>query len=237
MFEFKGYKKLLVFFTKIARKLSLNFDFRFNKGELMFFAKTINTCMLVFCGILVLTLGLFSEATASFIQSYGLNLISIAAATGCGEKITPIETYDKIAYFSLAGGLGLVFLCTFLNSKKIQITLVVFAIIPLAIWGYVKFGVDYEQIRRVAFNYNVQAEGTLANIAEGQERYKSEHGNFINDLKKLRAHVAGSHGLDECVELLELKAYYDYWTASAKQVSSPEIIHWDSRKGSSLKKG
>jgi hypothetical protein len=222
---------------KIARNLSLNFVFRFHKGELMYFSKTIKTCMLIFCGTLILTLGLFSEATASFIQGYGISLISIGAATGCGEKITPIETYEKIGYFSLAGGLGIIFLCTFLNSKKVQITLAILAVIPLAIWGYIKFGVDYDQIRRVAFNYNVQAEGTLANIAEGQERYKSEHGKFINDLSKLRAHVAGSHGLDECVELLELKAYYDYWTASAKQVSSPEIIRWDSRKGSSLKKG
>jgi len=222
---------------KIARNLSLNFVFRFNKGEWMFFSKTIKTCMLIFCGALVLILGLFSEATASLIQGYGINLISIGAATGCGEKITPIETYETIGYFSLAGGLGLIFLCTFLNSKKIQITLAVLAIIPIVAWGYVKYGVDYDQIRRVVFTYNVQAEGTLANIAEGQERYKSEHGKFINDLKKLRAHVAGSHGLDECVQLLELKAYYDYWTASAKQVSSPDIIHWDSRKGSSLKKG
>jgi hypothetical protein len=203
----------------------------------MFFDKMIKTCMLLFCVILVLLLGLFSEATTNFIQGYRINLISIVAATGCGEKIIPIETYEKISYFSLAGGLGLVFLCTFLNSKKFQITLAFLSIIPLSIWGYVKIGVDYDQIRRVTFNYNVQAEGTLANIAEGQERYKSEHGNFINDVKKLRAHVAGSHGLDECVELLDLKAYYDYWTASAKQVSSPEIIHWDSRKGSSLKKG
>lgn len=203
----------------------------------MFFVKTVKTCMLIFCGIFVLTLGIFSEATANFNQGYGKNLISIGAATGCGEKITPIETYEKIGYFSLAGGLGLIFFCTFLNSKKFQITLAIFAIAPLVAWGYVKFGVDYDQIRRVAFTYNVQAERTLANIAEGQERYKSEHGKFINDLKKLRAHVAGSHGLDECVELLELKAFYDYWTASAKQVSSPEIIYWDSRKGSSLKKG
>ncbi len=193
--------------------------------------------MLTFSGILVFILGLFSEATAGFMQSYGANFLSIGVATGCGEKITPIETYNKISYFSLAGGLGLVFLSTFLNSKKVQIALGVLAIIPLAIWGYVKFQVDYDQIRRVTFTYNVQAEGTLANVAEGQDRYKSEHGKFLNDLNKLRAHVAGSHGLDECVEILELDAHYDYWTASAKQVSSPEIIYWDSRKGSSLKKG
>ena len=53
----------------------------------------------------------------------------------------------------------------------------------------------------------------------------------------MRAHVAGAHGLDKCVQILQIDAHYDYWTASAKQISSPEIIYWDSRTGSSLKKG
>ena len=202
----------------------------------MFFSRAVKIS-LSFASILALTLGCFPEAFASLTQGYGTNFLLIGVATGCGEKITPIETYDKIAYFSLAGGLGMVFLSTFLNSKKLQVALAILALIPLTAWGYVKFQVDYDQIRRLTFTYNVQTERTLANIAEGQERYKSEHGKFSKDLIKLRAHVAGSHGLDECVEILSLDAHYDYWTASAKQVSSPDIIRWDSRKGSSLKKG
>ncbi len=204
----------------------------------MGFSKKFKTSVFTLGVALFLLLAFFSEAFASILQTYAINLLAVGAVVGnCGEKITPIETYERIGYFSLAGGLALVFLSTFLNSKKFQIAVAVLALIPLAIFGYVKFGVDYDQIRRVTFTYNAQAEGALANIAEGQERYKSEHGKFLNDLNKLRAHVAGSHGLDECVQILEIDAHYDYWTASAKQVSSPEIIHWDSRKGSSLKKG
>ena len=201
------------------------------------FISIIKTYIVTLFSVVVICLGFRSEVGASLIMSHEINNFLIGVALGCGKKIIPIQTYNNIAYFSLAGGLGLLFLATFLNSKKLQLSLTSLAIISFSLWIYVKFQVDYDQIRRLVFTYNVQAEGTLANIAEGQERYKSEHGKFLNDLNMLRAHVAGSHGLDECVQILELKAYYNYWTASAKQVSSPEIIYWDSRKGSSLKKG
>jgi hypothetical protein len=201
-------------------------------------ANKIKACSWVFGSFLVLILGAFTESTAQILGSYGLNFLQMGAVVNdCGEKVTPIETYEQIAYFSLAGGLGLVFLSTFLKSKKNQIVLVILALIPLGIWGYVKLNIDYDQIKRIIFTYNVQAEGALSNIAEGQERFKSEHGNFVNDLTKLRAHIAGANGMGECVQVLEIKAHYDYWTASAKQVSSPDVIFWDSRKGSSLKKG
>lgn len=108
---------------------------------------------------------------------------------------------------------------------------------PFLAWGYVNYGVDYQQIRKDIFKYNVQAEATLANIAEAQDRYKSEQGEFIKELGQITSHLAGSQGLNECVELLSLEVSFEHWSASAKHVSSPETIYWDSTSGSSLKKG
>ncbi|NIQ04151.1 MAG: hypothetical protein GWM98_30505, partial [Nitrospinaceae bacterium] len=77
----------------------------------------------------------------------------------------------------------------------------------------------------------------LANIAEAQDRYKSEHDQYLSDLDKLYSHMAGSHGIDPCVRILKIEADWNHWSAVAKHVSSPEKITWDSQTGSSLKKG
>ena len=112
-----------------------------------------------------------------------------------------------------------------------------FSVLPFTAWLYVHFFVDFNQIKRTVFNYNLLAENTLANIAEGQERYKSEHNAYLKDLEQLHSHIAGSHGVDPCIEVLTIKTYHDHWTGIAKHVSSPNKISWDSRGGSSLKKG
>ena len=66
---------------------------------------------------------------------------------------------------------------------------------------------------------------------------KSEQDTFIKDLDQLYSHMAGSHGIDECVKILKIEAKWDYWIAHAKHISSPDKVIWDSRTGSSLKKG
>jgi hypothetical protein len=97
--------------------------------------------------------------------------------------------------------------------------------------------VDFTDLKKNVFAYNALAEGTLANIAEAQDRYKSEQGVFLKDLQELYSHIAGSHGINPCVRILKINAGFSQWIAEAKHVSSPDTIKWDSSSGSSLKKG
>ena len=97
--------------------------------------------------------------------------------------------------------------------------------------------VDYPSLKKEIFSYNAMAEATLANIAEAQDRYKSEQGTYIDDLRKLYSHIGGAGGMNECVKILSVKAGFDHWRAEAAHLSSPETVIWDSRAGTSLKKG
>ena len=81
------------------------------------------------------------------------------------------------------------------------------------------------------------AEATLANIAEAQDRYKSEQGTYIGNLRMLYSHIGGAGGMNECVKILSINAGFDHWRAEATHLSSPETVIWDSRAGTSLKKG
>lgn len=164
-------------------------------------------------------------------------MIQDSASNACGEKVLAAETYEKFSLYSIYAALALFFLGIFIDKKKIKFTLWGLCAVPILAWGYVQFLVDFNQIRQTIFNYNVQVESNLANLAEGQERYKSDNGHYIKDLDQLYSHVAGAHGMDRCVNILEMKTYLDYWTATAQHVSSPEKVYWDSRTGSSLKKG
>ena len=167
----------------------------------------------------------------------GLLLSPTLAQASCGEEILPLNLYEDISLYSLIAGFVLVFSAIFLEKKKVKLALGVAAVLPFLAWGYVNFGVDYNEIQKTIFNYNVQAEATLANIAEAQERYESEQGNFITDLKVLESHLAGAHGMDECVRIVELNASFGHWSAVAQHYSSPDTVRWDSTSGSSLKKG
>lgn len=167
----------------------------------------------------------------------GLFLSPNLVQASCGEKIIPLDFYSNISTYSLIAGFALVFAAIFLEKKKVKIGLSVVAVLPFLAWGYVNFMVDYTKIQKTIFNYNVQAEATLANIAEAQERYQSEQGNFITDLKVLESHLAGAHGMDECVRIVELDASFGHWSAVAQHYSSPDTVRWDSTSGSSLKKG
>ena len=167
----------------------------------------------------------------------GLLLSPSLAQASCGEKIMPLGFYEDVSLYSLIAGFILVFAAIFLEKKKVKLGLAAAAVLPFLVWGYVNFLVDYNKIRKTIFNYNVQAEATLANIAEAQERYQSEQGNFITDLKVLESHLAGAHGMDECVRIVELNASFGHWSAVAQHQSSPDTVRWDSTSGSSLKKG
>lgn len=167
----------------------------------------------------------------------GLFLSPSLALASCGKEIISLKVYEDISLVSLVAGFILVFTAIFMEKKKLKLGLSVAAVLPFLAWGYVNFLVDYNEIRNTIFNYNVQAEATLANIAEAQERYQSEQGNFITDLKVLESHLAGAHGMDECVRIVELNASFDNWSAVAQHYSSPDTVRWDSTSGSSLKKG
>ena len=97
--------------------------------------------------------------------------------------------------------------------------------------------INFTELKKKVYAYNALAEGTLANIAEAQDRYKSEQDIFLNDLQQLYSHTAGAQGINPCVKILNIEADFKHWTAEAKHISSPDTILWDSNSGSSLKKG
>jgi hypothetical protein len=167
----------------------------------------------------------------------GLLLCPTLAQAACGEEIISLSVYEDISLYSLVAGFILVFAAIFIEKKAFKLSLGVAALLPFLAWGYVNFVVDFTKIQKTIFTYNLQAEATLANIAEAQARYQSEQGAFITDLKVLESHLAGAHGMDECVRIVELNASFGHWSAVAQHYSSPDTVRWDSTSGSSLKKG
>jgi len=167
----------------------------------------------------------------------GLLLCPTLAQAACGEEFISLSFYENVSLYSLVAGFILVFGAIFVEKKKVKLGLGVAALLPFLAWGYVNFGVDYTKIQKTLFTYNLRAEATLANIAEAQARYQSEQGAFITDLKVLESHLAGAHGIDECVRIVELNASFGHWSAVAQHYSSPDTVRWDSTSGSSLKKG
>lgn len=164
--------------------------------------------------------------------------ILIAESGGsCGEKVRPAKYYSDASLYSLIAGFILVFGGIFADKKALKIGIWSLAVFPFAFWVYVNYFVDFQGTQKLSFAYDTVAENTLANIAEAQDRYKSEQDTFIKDLDQLYSHMAGSHGINECVKILKIEAKWDYWIAHAKHVSSPDKVIWDSRTGSSLKKG
>jgi hypothetical protein len=155
----------------------------------------------------------------------------------CGEAIVPFGRYDQISTVSLIITFALFFAATFIEKKKIKTTLFALILLPFGAWLYVQYFVDYDRIREKLFTYDTVAENALANIAEAQDRYKSEQGSFIKNLNQIHSHTAGAHGLNSCVRITKITATFNHWVAEAKHVSSPNTITWDSDSGSSLKKG
>ena len=161
----------------------------------------------------------------------------VISQANCGNKIPDLAIYEKISQYSIWIALAFAIVAILLDQEKIKKVLMIFSLFPLAAWGYVNFQVDYSKLKKEIFAYNAMAEATLANIAEAQDRYKSEQGTYIGDLRKLYSHIGGAGGMNECVKILSVKAGFDHWSSEAKHLSSPEKIIWDSRAGTSLKKG
>jgi hypothetical protein len=157
--------------------------------------------------------------------------------TSCGEKIPDLEIFDQISQYALWIALGLMVPGIIFDHKFWKKILFILALIPFAGWTYVNFFVDYNSLKKEIFNHNAMAEATLANIAEAQDRYKSEQETYIGDLRKIYSHIGGAGGMNECVKILNVQAEIDHWRAEAGHVSSPDTVIWDSRAGTSLKKG
>jgi hypothetical protein len=198
------------------------------------------TFIVLFAGALVLKTdppawgqaGVNAWGAFSAMQVLGAN-----SKSECGEKIKPAKYYSDASLYSLIAGFILVFAGIFADKKILKFGVWGLAVFPFAFWVYVNYFIDFQHSQNISFAYDTVAENTLANIAEAQDRYKSEQDTFIKDLNQLYSHMAGSHGIDECVEILKIEAKWDYWIAHAKHVSSPDKVIWDSRTGSSLKKG
>ena len=161
----------------------------------------------------------------------------IIAQADCGEKIPDLIIYEQVSQYSIWIALSLAIGAILVEQKTIKRILMIIAVLPLAAWGYVQFMVDYTSLKKEIFAYNVLAEATLANIAEAQDRYKSEQGTYIGDLRKIYSHIGGAGGMNECVKILNMTAGFEHWRAEATHLSSPESVIWDSRAGTSLKKG
>ena len=170
-----------------------------------------------------------------FISFLVCPIVSIAGE--CGEPIKPLSYYSNISFYSLIAGFGLVFLGILSDVKIIKNASFACAVLPFVLWGYVHFIIDFTKLKKNVFAYNALAEGTLANIAEAQDRYKSEQDIFLKDLQQLYSHTAGSQGINPCVRIIKINANFKHWVAEAKHINSPDIIRWDSNSGSSLKKG
>ena len=161
----------------------------------------------------------------------------IIAQADCGEKIPDLIIYEQVSQYSIWIALSLAIGGILVEQKTIKKILMITAVLPLAAWGYVQFMVDYTSLKKEIFAYNVLAEATLANIAEAQDRYKSEQGTYIGDLRKIYSHIGGAGGMNECVKILNMTAGFEHWRAEATHLSSPDSVIWDSRAGTSLKKG
>ena len=161
----------------------------------------------------------------------------IISQVNCGNKITDLAIYETISQYSIWIALAFVISAILLDQKKFKYILFILALFPILSWGYVNYIVDYSKLKKEIFAYNAMAEATLANIAEAQDRYKSEQGTYIGDLRKLYSHIGGAGGMNECVKILSVQAGFDHWRSEAKHLSSPKTVIWDSRAGTSLKKG
>lgn len=159
-----------------------------------------------------------------------------ALAADCGEKPIPVKVYEQISLYALIGGFALLFAGILIDKKKVKAGLLALSVLPFLAWGYTNFLVDYNKFEKIEYNFKLQAEATLANIAEAQDRYKSEEDTFIKDLNILESHLAGAHGIDECVNIIKLEATWDHWSAGARHINSANTVHWDSEMGSSLKR-
>ena len=157
--------------------------------------------------------------------------------SSCGEKIPSLNIFDQISQYALWLALAFLIPGIISDHKVWKKILLLLAILPFAGWSYVNFFVDYNSIKKEIFNHNAMAEATLANIAEAQDRYKSEQETYRGDLRKLYSHIGGAGGMNECVKILRVQAEIDYWRAEAGHVSSPDTVIWDSRAGTSLNKG
>ena len=157
--------------------------------------------------------------------------------SSCGEKIPALGNFELISQYSLGLAVVVLILGILFDHKFWKKTLLILALVPFAGWAYVDFFIDYNKLKNDIFNYNAVAEATLANIAEAQDRYKSEQSTYIGDLRKIYSHIGGAGGMNECVKILNVQAGVDHWRAEAGHVSSPDTVIWDSRAGTSLKKG
>lgn len=169
----------------------------------------------------------------------GILLITFqeASAADCGEKLISVKVYERISLYALIGGFGLLFAGILIDKKNYKKGFFALSALPFLAWGYANFFVDYDKFNKIEYNYKLQAEASLANIAEAQDRYKSEQDTYIKDLEALRSHLYGSHGMDECVTIVNLEAGWDHWSAAARHVNGASIVYWDSEMGSSLKRG
>ncbi len=161
----------------------------------------------------------------------------VISQSDCGEKIPDLQIYEPIAQYSIWAALLFAVVGILLDQKIWKRVLLILAVFPLAAWGYVQFMVDYASLKKEIFTYNAMAEATLANIAEAQDRYKSEQGTYMEDLRKIYSHIGGAGGMNECVKILSVQAGFDHWRAEAEHLASPDTVIWDSRAGTSLKKG
>jgi hypothetical protein len=199
--------------------------------------KRPTTFYFIFFTLILFILSACSASANPAIYNILEQSILAAGAGACGEKVLSSSIYQQISLYSVIAGFGFLVGGIFSDKKALKFALFSLSLVGLGAWSYIHFGINFDKVNRQTFTYNIIAEQTLANIAEAQDRYKSEYDTYLKDLNKLYSHMAGSHGIDQCVDILKIEATWNEWTAVAKHVSSPEKVTWTSKNGSSLKKG
>ena len=85
--------------------------------------------------------------------SIGVNSEPEIVEIDCGPPPISIKLYERISYISLAAGFGMIFILTLLNNKFLKTVTSLLALISFGTCGYIYFTADYEEIRRIIFNY------------------------------------------------------------------------------------
>ena len=75
----------------------------------------------------------------------------IVAQADCGEKIPDLIIYEQVSQYSIWIALALAIGGILIEQKISKRILMVFAMLPLAAWGYVQFMVDYSSLKKEIF--------------------------------------------------------------------------------------
>ena len=73
---------------------------------------------------------------------------SIVIGDECGDLIKPLSFYNTISTYALILCFALFFIGILIDRKIIKISALSLSILPLLVWGYVQFMIDFSEIKK-----------------------------------------------------------------------------------------